>query len=147
VLLRDGHIEQDAPPEEIYARPETAFAASFIGTPPMNLFPLERRDSGMVIRGTNGPSLAPAIDAAITGGIRPEHLRLADVGIPAVVRHAEYLGADTVLACEAGDATLLVRLPGRVVPDAGTQVHLATDEAVHLFDAANGLRVTPREGN
>ena len=27
----------------IYARPATSFAASFIGTPPMNLFPLERR--------------------------------------------------------------------------------------------------------
>ena len=27
VLLRDGHIEQDAPPAEIYARPATSFAA------------------------------------------------------------------------------------------------------------------------
>ena len=59
VLLRDGRIEQDAPPAEIYARPATSFAASFIGTPPMNLFPLERRDAGMVLRGTDGPDLAP----------------------------------------------------------------------------------------
>ncbi len=27
VLLRDGHVEQDAPPENIYARPATSFAA------------------------------------------------------------------------------------------------------------------------
>jgi sn-glycerol 3-phosphate transport system ATP-binding protein len=147
VLLRDGHVEQDAPPEEIYAHPETAFAASFIGTPPMNLFALERRDAGMVVRGSDGPSLAPPLDGAMTGGIRPEHLRLADSGIPAIVRHAEYLGADTVLACDAGDATLLVRLPGRVVPDGGTAVHLTTDETVHLFDAASGRRITPRERN
>ena len=46
VLLRDGHIEQDAPPEVVYAAPATSFAASFIGTPPMNLFPLERRGDG-----------------------------------------------------------------------------------------------------
>jgi sn-glycerol 3-phosphate transport system ATP-binding protein len=48
VLMRDGHIEQDAPPADVYTRPATSFAASFIGTPPMNLFPLERRDDGMV---------------------------------------------------------------------------------------------------
>ncbi len=55
VLLRDGHIEQDAAPADVYARPATSFAASFIGTPPMNLFPLERRGGGMVMRGTDGP--------------------------------------------------------------------------------------------
>jgi sn-glycerol 3-phosphate transport system ATP-binding protein len=144
VLLRDGHIEQDAPPEEIYAHPATSFAASFIGTPPMNLFPLQRNGSGMVVRGTDGPVLAPPIEGAMTGGIRPEHLRLAETGIPAIVRHAEYLGADTVLACQAGAATMLVRLPGRVVPREGTPVHLTTDEPVHLFDADTGRRVTPQ---
>ncbi len=140
VLLRDGHIEQDAPPAEIYATPATSFAASFIGTPPMNLFPLERRDAGMVLRGTDGPVLAPPKNGTLLGGIRPENLRLADQGIPVSVSHAEYLGADTVLACKAGDVTLLARLPGRVVPADGTRVHLVTDEPIHLFDAATSQR-------
>jgi len=141
VLLRDGHIEQDAPPELIYAAPATSFAASFIGTPPTNLFPLQRRDTGMVLRGTEGPVLAPPVEGALIGGIRPECLRLADAGIPAIVVDAEYLGADTVLACAAGDAKLLVRLPGRVVPPSGTPVCLAFDGPMHLFDAATGRRV------
>ena len=59
--------------------------------------------------------LAPPLDNDAIGGIRPEDLRLADAGIPAVVKHAEYLGADTVLACAAGEATVLARLPGHVV--------------------------------
>ena len=37
VLMRDGHVEQNGPPEELYSRPATAFTARFIGTPPMNL--------------------------------------------------------------------------------------------------------------
>src|SRR5687767_1604128 len=37
VLLRGGRIEQVGSPEELYARPATAFAAGFIGAPPMNL--------------------------------------------------------------------------------------------------------------
>ena len=43
VLMRDGRIEQDAPPAELYARPATMFAARFIGTPPMNV---DRRRPG-----------------------------------------------------------------------------------------------------
>jgi sn-glycerol 3-phosphate transport system ATP-binding protein len=140
VLLRDGHIEQDAPPAEVYARPATSFAASFIGTPPMNLFPLERRAGGMVLQGTDGPVLAPPAAGTLLGGIRPESLRLADDGIAARVRHAEYLGADTVLACTVGEVSLLARLPGRVVLADGIPVRLATDEPLHLFDAATTRR-------
>jgi sn-glycerol 3-phosphate transport system ATP-binding protein len=141
VLLRNGRIEQDSPPAEIYARPATSFAAGFIGTPPMNLFPLERRPAGMVLQGTDGPVLAGPAAGALLGGIRPESLRLAEQGIAARVRHAEYLGADTVLSCSIGEVSLLARLPGRVVLADGTQVRLATEEPIHLFDATTGRRM------
>jgi sn-glycerol 3-phosphate transport system ATP-binding protein len=142
VLLRDGRIEQDAPPEVIYASPATEFTARFIGTPPMNIFPLARRAMGMVLRGTEGPVLAPSMVCDAIGGIRPEHLRLADTGIPAIVCHTEYLGADTVTSCAAGDAILLIRQPGRVLLPEGTAVRLAFDEPLHLFDAATGRRLS-----
>jgi sn-glycerol 3-phosphate transport system ATP-binding protein len=141
VLLRDGHIEQDASPAEIYARPATTFAASFIGTPPMNLFPLEARSDGMVLRGTDGPILARIAIPGAIGGIRPENLRFAERGIQARVKHAEYLGADTVVACSVGEATILARVPGHVTLDDGSSVCLATDGPIHLFDAATGSRV------
>jgi sn-glycerol 3-phosphate transport system ATP-binding protein len=141
VLLRDGQVEQDAPPTEIYARPATRFAASFIGTPPMNLFPLERQGGGMVIRGSNGPVLAPLSVREISGGIRPESVRLVERGIPARVEYAEYLGADTVVACRIGDVPMLARLPGHVALASGTQVQLATEDPVHMFDAVSGHRI------
>jgi sn-glycerol 3-phosphate transport system ATP-binding protein len=140
VLLRNGRIEQEAAPATMYAEPETSFAASFIGTPPMNLFPLEQRDGGLVLAGTDGPILVPAIADAATGGIRPEDLRLGAFGIPAVVEHAEYLGADTILGCRAGQALLLARLPGHVVQPPGTLVHLQTTASVAVFDAVSGRR-------
>ncbi len=127
VLLRGGRIEQDAPPAELYARPATSFAASFIGTPPMNLLPLA--------------AIAPDQGGDLLAGIRPEALRLAPHGIPAVVTHSEYLGADTVLVCSVGGERLVARLPGMVALPAGQAVHLATDEALHLFDATTGRRV------
>jgi hypothetical protein len=62
-------------------------------------------------------------------------------GIPARVELAEYLGADTVVACRVGDVPILARLPGRVVPGTGTEVCLATEEPIHVFDAASGQRI------
>ena len=145
VLLREGRIEQDAPPAEIYARPATAFAASFIGTPPMNLFALVAGPAGMVVRGTEGPVLAPVLNGEVLAGIRPEALRLADAGIPATVLHAEYLGADTVVACVVGkNERLLARLPGRAALPDGAVVRFVADPAdLHLFDAATGRRLLP----
>ena len=140
VLLRDGRIEQDAPPADVYATPATAFAASFIGTPPMNL--LNVSESG-VIPGSDGPVLGPARPGLIAG-IRPESLRLAETGIAARVTHGEYLGADTVMACTVADGqSLLVRLPGRVGLGDGAEVRFAFDPAdLHLFDAGTGRRLT-----
>ena len=140
VLLRDGHIEQDAPPAEVYARPETSFVASFIGTPPMNLLSLSEDGT---VRGSLGPALTTVKNGPLLAGIRPEALRLADSGIAAQVTHAEYLGADTVVACRVGaDGKLLARLPGRVVVPDGETVHFAFDHTdLHLFDAANGRRI------
>jgi sn-glycerol 3-phosphate transport system ATP-binding protein len=42
VLLSKGRIEQAATPRELYAQPATTFAASFIGTPSMNLVRIEQ---------------------------------------------------------------------------------------------------------
>src|SRR4051794_10360578 len=36
VLMREGQVEQNGQPEELYSRPATSFTARFIGTPPMN---------------------------------------------------------------------------------------------------------------
>ena len=134
VLLRDGKIEQDAPPATMYADPATSFVASFIGTPPMNLLPV---DAG-VLRGTD---IAVPIGAGLFG-LRPEALRIAESGLPATVISAEYLGADTVVACSVGAGRVLARLPGKVDLAKGAAIHLAYEsDAIHLFDAVNGQAV------
>ncbi|MGA2945202.1 MAG: ABC transporter ATP-binding protein, partial [Xanthobacteraceae bacterium] len=66
ILMREGHIEQAAAPDEIYARPATTFAAKFIGTPPMNILPYDPHS------GRDGVLL----------GIRPEDVIVGDVGLP-----------------------------------------------------------------
>ncbi len=150
VLLRDGHIEQEGTPAELYARPATTFAARFIGTPAMNLVALEDAPNGAppgaVIRGTAGPPVSKGRGAGLTLGIRPEHIRLLDQGGPeggirGIVTSAEYHGADTVVTAKVGEESLLVRAPGQVALAAGAQVRLGWGyDAMHLFDSKNGTR-------
>ena len=146
ILLRDGHIEQEGTPAELYARPATTFAARFIGTPAMNLVALEDGGTGAVIRGTAGPPVSKGRGAGLTLGIRPEHIRLVDEGgaeggIHGTVTSAEYHGADTVVTARVGEESLLVRAPGQVALGAGARVRLGWEaESVHLFESANGTR-------
>ena len=52
VLLKDGHIMQQGTPNELYDHPANEFVAGFLGTPQINLFPLQcdtQSDDGLVL--------------------------------------------------------------------------------------------------
>ena len=86
VLLREGRIEQAAPPMEIYRRPGTLFAATFLGSPPMNVLPgrvesaAHARIDGLDLRLPlpAGATFSPGSRVMI--GIRPDDLRLDGEG-------------------------------------------------------------------
>jgi sn-glycerol 3-phosphate transport system ATP-binding protein len=120
VLLKDGHIEQVGSPEELYARPATAFTASFIGRAAMNLLRL------------NG--------TATLTGVRPEDIRLGGEGLEAVVESVEYLGADSLVAARAVTQPLLVRVrPFRGARRRDRPRRLDSGHE-HHFDAHSGRR-------
>ena len=145
ILLRDGRVEQDAAPDELYARPASVFTARFIGTPPMNILTLADGAGGAVIAGTDGPPLLGRRGTGLLLGVRPEDVRL-EVGmisgsVGASVRSVEYLGADSILACAVGSQTLAVRAPGRVTLSPGAPVRLSwSPDTTHVFDAQSGSR-------
>ncbi len=148
VVLRSGKLEQAAPPVEIYERPATHYVAGFIGSPPMNLLPLEARGGGMIIAGTDGPVVAPRTDAPAIAGIRPEALSPAAMGpsLSLSVEHSEFLGADTVLTgrIAATPHKVQARLPGRHPAAPGETLRLGfLPEAVHLFHGDTGTRLEP----
>ncbi len=142
VLMREGRIEQEGTPEELYARPASLFAARFIGTPAMNLVALDDGAGGAVIRGSAEPVLAGRGRGLILG-VRPEHIALASSGgVAAEVTSAEYHGADTIVTARVGEESLLLRTTGQLRLAAGAAVRLAWEPAsVHLFDADSGRRV------
>jgi sn-glycerol 3-phosphate transport system ATP-binding protein len=136
VLLNKGRIEQNAAPVDLYETPANTFVARFIGTPPMNLLPLESGADGAVVAGTAGPAVAPAACAGLTLGVRPEHVTLGfERGARATVESVEYLGADSLVACRLGSAAIAVRVPGSVGLARGDAAWLAwATGAQHLFE-------------
>jgi len=136
VLLSKGRIEQNAAPVDLYETPANTFVARFIGTPPMNLLPLEPGAGGAVIAGTDGPAVASAECAGLTLGVRPEHVELDfERGVRASVESVEYLGADSLVACRLGTAAVAVRVPGSTGLARGDAAWLSwAPGAQHLFE-------------
>ena len=153
-VLDHGRLQQVAPPQELYERPANTFVAGFIGNPPMNLFPARlTAASGFGLRLGEQTLLLEltanaaerwrnGLDAPLTAGIRPEHLRLAadsEDGLRATVSDAEYLGHETLLHVRVDGqpppgAALVARLPGIRPFHKGETVRLSLDSArLHGF--------------
>lgn len=142
ILLRDGRIEQDGAPDELYSLPASTFVASFIGAPPMNLIDLADGPDGAVIEGA-GHVVTGGAGAGRRLGIRPEHIEIsAGDGLPAALIASDYLGADTIVTARAGKQDVLVRVPGHRKVNNGETVRLNWPrESAHMFDAATGRRI------
>ena len=127
-VLKDGILQQVAPPRELYDAPVNEFVAGFIGSPSMNLFPAE----------------------GVTLGVRPETMRVVvDKQIPegwvarqGTVDLVEELGSESYVYATSEGVRLVARLGDQAVPERGAPVTFAYDPAAaHRFDPATGERV------
>ncbi|WP_437937885.1 ABC transporter ATP-binding protein [Sorangium sp. So ce341] len=169
-VLRAGELQQVGPPRAIYEAPANTFVAGFLGTPAINLVPLERDGDRYASAALSLP--APpgvALPDRVIAGVRPEHLRVApgargdaaawgdagaagdgargEVEVEARVVVAEPLGAETFLYLEAGGARLRARAHGFATPAPGEAVRARLDPgAVLWFDAGSGARIAPPGG-
>ena len=57
-------------------------------------------------------AIQPGAVAALTAGIRPEHIRIGADGVPATITSAEYHGADTIVTAQVNGSALVIRAPG-----------------------------------
>jgi ABC-type sugar transport system ATPase subunit len=130
-VMRDGALEQVAPPLDIYARPANTFVARFIGAPAMNLLP-------GAIAGIKRP------DHAVVG-IRPHDVRVGRDGtVRATVDLVEPRGPDYVLHLhlDGSDAPFLAVVNGAAPPAVGTEVFITLPvDRLHIFDERDGRRL------
>jgi multiple sugar transport system ATP-binding protein len=138
VVLNAGRVEQVGPPLELYDRPANRFVAGFIGSPAMNFFEGRFGAQGFVAAdGTEvtqawrppGEAGRPALM-----GVRPEHVRLSDRGMPGVIALVEPTGSETQISVRVGEQTVVCMARGRFSGWPGEVAHLQFEsQGLHLF--------------
>jgi multiple sugar transport system ATP-binding protein len=141
-VFMEGRIVQVGRPQDIFARPATAVVAGFIGSPPMNLLPAEVRAGALRVAGVELQSQrALGADGAVTLGVRPAALRIADAGIPARVYLIENLGDTSIVDLEVAGQVIKLRTDHAPDVREGDSVHVAfAADAFHLFEREGGAR-------
>jgi ABC-type sugar transport system ATPase subunit len=158
VLMNHGVVQQVGTPAQIYAAPANMFAATFVGSPPMNLFKgrVERDTRQAMFRG----AFEIAVDALVpptfapgpaTLGIRPEHVEVLgeDKGeLPAVIDAVERIGPDSYLRMTTmGGTALTARVDGATAAREGERIAVRLPlRHLRLFDDAGDRVNTNQEG-
>jgi multiple sugar transport system ATP-binding protein len=151
VVMNNRRIEQIGTPLEIYCRPATPFVAAFVGTPAMNLIPVELAGhaSFAQVRLPDGSTLDTRIEAKLLPtaplrlGIRAESTRVCAPGdghTHGAVKFIERLGERTLVYTQLeNDTTIVAEDIGTSRVSIGDRIGLRFDAgSAHLFDAARG---------
>ena len=145
VILRDGVIEQQGSPLDVYDHPANLFVASFIGSPAMNLLKGKVANGNVVTASGAKLPLPKGCDVregqAVVYGIRPEHLEIGK-GLELKVSVVEPTGPEIHLYGDLGDDEVCAVLRERIPAKRGDKVSLAPRlDKVHVFDAASGKAI------
>jgi multiple sugar transport system ATP-binding protein len=148
-VMSQAKLQQVGTPQELYDHPANRFVAGFIGSPAMNF--IEAHVDGGTLRADGLEMILPdrlratAGTAAVTVGVRPEHLALApQEGPHGTLRGkadvVEYLGNEQLLHITSGGHELvaLVGSADKVTPGDALTLYTPLDK-VHLFAADGGL--------
>lgn len=158
VILSAGQIEQVGTPLELYHQPVNRFVAEFIGTPKMNIIPVESMKSGtdsvqLMFSGAqiNFPlkRVSGDLPASAHFGIRPEHIQLveSDGDFTGRIELLEHLGSEAFAYIELTTGQqIITTVAARSTVKEGDEVHLKVDlhEAI-LFDGNNRVFSLPSE--
>src|SRR5919107_1923857 len=146
-------VLQVGTPREMYDAPKNVFVAGFIGSPAMNLLPVDVDGDVLHFGGADLRVPRQAADAvgatrSVTVGVRPEDMDVVGdgAGMPTEVEVVEELGADAYIygstEFNGERKSVIVRVDGRRPPAKGDVLYLAPRPGhVHMFSGETGERV------
>jgi multiple sugar transport system ATP-binding protein len=161
-VMNAGQLQQVATPLELYHHPANQFVAEFIGSPPINLLPVQVKapllvshpQFRMTLPDLWEEMLKPYDGRSVTLGIRPEHLQLsvpAPKNLPIRVERIEALGSDTYILgrlmadTRPTSSTLQIRVePDRAISQDELLWFAILPDKIHLFDPQTGQALNQR---
>jgi spermidine/putrescine transport system ATP-binding protein len=164
VVMRDGLIQQQGGPAELYERPVNNFVANFIGVSnplPARILSFDaathharvETDGGLALGGTvTDPAARPVAGDRVTVAVRPEHVRVESASadgqsvdtaagwtaVPGRISQGTYLGDQTELRVHTDQAgELIVRRQNQLGEQTGRGLGPGESVTVRWHEAAN----------
>ncbi len=138
VLLRDGVIEQQGTPLDLFERPQTRFVAGFLGSPKMNFLNATLSSTGVtladgteiVLPGHSGLKLGQAVLL----GLRPQHIAMASgktakghARMPVVIELVQPTGSRVQATMPLGGTSIIAELDAHDVSRPGEKAEIDID--------------------
>ena len=152
IIMKDGYIEQIGSPIEVFSKPANVFVATFIGSPPMNIFSAEiinsnnnikiKLDDNLYFDCTEDQKNKLQNKKNIFLGIRAEDIMPVDNNTNTTfwsfkrnVDIVEPLGTETQLFITINDKEIISRMYNPYEVNVGDELTFQVDPSkVHFFD-------------
>lgn len=157
-VMEGGVLQQYASPAEIKERPANLFTGTFIGEPPMNVFPATASAaSGKLHLDLKGgldlayadSAFAPEVRDALLSrgnvviGVRPYAVHRSQSGAAARVVANQWLGDQSHIAASFAEGSIVLVEHDRARLDVGDQISIQLrPEDLHFFDAQSGAAIS-----
>ena len=143
VLLNEGKIQQIGTPAELYDIPANLFAATFIGSPQMNILDgsieneggnLLFKAGGITLDISHRKNLIGYSGKAVTAGIRPEALLPGKGLLSGEIKLIENLGSEIILHALIDGKNIIARLPPEIEKSERESISFSLAwKGVHFF--------------
>ncbi len=142
LLLNNGEIVQLGTPEELYKKPNSLFAAQFIGFPKMNIVDATVERKYLIPFGIPVESFQiEGVDKLLVG-IRPEDILLHHDGqYQAKVTASEYFGEQYIITLDFNGVELKVSGCQQPKKISETVTFSVSESSMHFFNMQTGLRI------
>ena len=105
VVMKEGSIHQVGKPQEVYDEPVNLFVATFLGTPPINVFRARVKDKMLWIGEEKVLAVGGVPDQEVYAAIRPEGFVLSDEGtLSCQLVEVEVMGRDITVVSTHKDS-------------------------------------------
>ena len=148
VLMKNGVLQQEAGPQELYDNPANLFVANFLGNPPINNLNGYIKDGYFVLEAESGkikinnPNVKEGQQVVM--GIRAESVAIkdGDHDFEATVKQRYTMGKEELAFLNIGNQTIRVYLSSDYEFKEGETVFVKLrDKGVFLFDKETGVQI------
>ena len=147
IVMKDGKIEENNKPQEVYKNPESLFVAKFLGTPPINIFNGQIIKNTLVLEGFPLKKLKNNyLDQEVYIGIRPEGFIFTnnDKSLHFKINNIQTMGKDILVNAYSESSInkeVKIIINHELEEDVKEFKTLVNLDKVYIFDKETELRI------